>query len=303
MTATNTAFTPASVRITDVLPSQLRLVPGSVSGATESGNGLVFDGTLFAASPPVVDVAPGASPFGYFPIPAAFIIPCSGNCDDTGFNFNVASLGGVLYNGVAYNTVGMATNGFVQLGGLTSVTATNQNLPNPANPNNVLATLWTDLHPLGGDGMGGGTLRAASLSSGGRNWLVLEWKDVFEFGGTTPKYTFQTWLRTGGTVQDISYVYARLDGTGASGRATVGAENADGTIGDTVFFNGSGTFPAVGGDLLVNAIPGAPGETKTIRFSAIGRRLGPWQNCGLMTSNLFQGTNISCTNGEVIPIP
>jgi uncharacterized repeat protein (TIGR01451 family) len=126
LTLTNTNFDDATVSLTDALPRQLQLIPGSVVNATPQGNSVVFNGSLFGATSPI-EVIPGSSPFGYVPLGVA-PINCVGNCDDTGFNFNVTALGGVRYNGVTYNTVGLATNGFVQLGGLTSTTANNQNL-------------------------------------------------------------------------------------------------------------------------------------------------------------------------------
>lgn len=302
ITIANNAFSPATVDLQDRLPNKLKLVDGSVVGATQVNKRLLtFNGTLLAAGAPQIDVAPGASPAGYLSLTLFGVPPlnCSGSCDDTGFNFSVASRGGVRYNETVYNTVGMASNGFVQLGGLTSATANNQNLPNPNAPNNVLAPFWSDLHPLGGDGLGGGRMFAAFLSDGVNTWLVLEWKDVFEFGGSVPRYSFQVWLRTGGAVQDLSYTYGRLDGTGAGNRATVGAENADGTIGDSYYFDGAGTFPALGMDLVVSSVPGTPGETHTITFTARGEDHGAWTNCALMTSDRFFGTNIACFSGEV----
>jgi hypothetical protein len=301
LTIVNPTFSNANVSLIDNLPSKLQLVPGSVTGgATEVGNGLVFNGVVAGAVPPVISVAPGSSPGGYIPLGVA-PITCGGSCDDTGFNFNMTSFGGVRYNGVTYNTVGLATNGFVQLGGLTSTTANNQNLPNTAAPNNVLAPFWTDLHPLGTDGNGGGRLRAAIVTSSPNQWLVFEWRDVFEFGGATPLYTFQAWMRLGGSVQDISYTYALLGGTGAAGRATVGAENSTGQFGSTRYFDGAGTFPTVGSDLVVTFTPGAAGETKVITFQAKGVGVGTWTNYAEMTSSTFFGTSIATFSGEVTP--
>jgi uncharacterized repeat protein (TIGR01451 family) len=299
LTIANPTFSDANVSLTDTLPSRLELVPGSATGgAIEVGNGVQFNGLIDGATPATIDVAPGSSPFGYVALGVA-PITCAGNCDDTGFNFNVTSSGGVRYDGVTHNTVGLATNGFVQLGGLTSTTSNNQNLPNSASPNNVLAPLWTDLHPLGTDGNGGGRLRAAIVTSGTNRWLVFEWRDIFEFRGTTPKYSFETWLRLGGATQDISYTYGLLGGTGTAGRATVGAENAGGTIGDSHYFNGAGTFPTVGGDLVVTSIPGAAGETVVITFQAKGVSRGDWVNYAEMTADTFFGTSIARFAGTV----
>jgi hypothetical protein len=299
---TNLAFAPANVDLSDVLPSRLKLVPGSVANATVSGNGLTWSGTLSPATPPVIDVAIGSAPFGYVSLASLGLGPlaCTGTCDDTAFNFGTGG-GGVLYNGVVYSTAGLVTNGFVQLGGATSTTSLNQNLPNPAAPNAVLAPFWTDLWPAGTTGAGSGTLRAAVLSSGGNSWLVFEWTDVREFASATSKYTFQVWMRRGGLVEDITFAYARVDSTGSGGLLTVGAENADGSIGDSYYFNGVGTLPGVGTELRVSSAAIVPGGTRTVTFSATGKTLGNWTNCAKLTSDQTLGTSSACISGSVVP--
>jgi hypothetical protein len=100
-------------------------------------------------------------------------------------------------------------------------------------------------------------------------------------------------------VEDISFTYALLAGTGTNNRATVGAENAAGTAGDSFYFDGVGTFPTVGNDLIVSVTAGAPGETRVITFSATGDKKGEWTNCAEMTGDLFFGTSTACFSGEV----
>jgi uncharacterized repeat protein (TIGR01451 family) len=293
---TNNSFDDANVSLTDQLPRQLKLIPASVVNATPQGNGIVFNGSLFGATSPI-EVQPGASPFGYVALPGVGF-NCPGNCDDVAFNLTGLGANGVRYNGVTYGTVGFSSNGFVQPGGATSATANNQRLPNTAGPNNVVAPFWTDLHPLGSDGNGAGKMFFANVNSGANNWLVIEWRDVVEFDGTL-KYSFQIWMRRGGAVEDISFVYQKLEGDGAGGRATVGAENTTGTVGDSFYFNGTGTLPTVGNDLVVVISAGAPGETRVITFDATGDKKGAWTNCAEMTGDLFFGTNTACFSGNV----
>ncbi|HWQ14807.1 MAG TPA: S8 family serine peptidase, partial [Roseiflexaceae bacterium] len=65
ITMANTTFDPAPVSMSDTLPRELRLVSSSITGgASPSGNGVAFSGTLFGASPPNVAVGPGTSPAG-----------------------------------------------------------------------------------------------------------------------------------------------------------------------------------------------------------------------------------------------
>lgn len=72
------------------------------------------------------------------------------------------------------------------------------------------------------------------------------------------------------------------------------------TIGDTYYFEGTGTSPWGGPSLKVSSVPGEPGGTHTITFQASGRSVGPWTNCAEVTSNIFQGIATSCVSGEVV---
>ncbi|MCZ7671220.1 MAG: hypothetical protein M5U34_30830 [Chloroflexi bacterium] len=84
----------------------------------------------------------------------------------------------------------------------------------------MLAPFWTDLDPAAG-----GNLYAALLSlSSGDAWIVFEWEDVPAYDGDHAPgcggecepnaYTFQVWIKTNSAVQEVSYVYARVDGVG-----------------------------------------------------------------------------------------
>jgi hypothetical protein len=155
----------------------------------------------------------------------------------------------------------------------------------------VLAPWWTDLN-LGA----GGNWYAATLAAGPDTYVVFEWENVPRFGDLSSTFTFQIWLQQG--TDNIWFVYDGFSGDTSDG--TVGAENSDGTLGDTVYFDGVGTLPWGGpDDLRAASIPGAPGETHTITFSARGRRIGSWTNCAEMTSDIFQGKAIGCFTGSV----
>jgi len=88
-------------------------------------------------------------------------------------------------------------------------------------------------------------------------------------------------------------------GNGDGGFLSVGAENRFGNRGATVYFNGAGTLPANGTQLVVTGTPGAPGETRTITFSAIGKNKGSWTNCAEMTSSAYVGKQTACVSGTV----
>lgn len=295
----NTTFSPATVSLTDMLVNnQLQLVPGSVVNATEIVNGLQFNGTLAAAQPPNVGMAPGSSPAGgYLPL-SLFGVPAIGGVgDDSITNFNVPAF---LYAGEVYTRIGVSSNGYLVIGGGSGAdnSINNQNFPNPTAPNNVLAAFWTDLNPGAA-----GAVRIGTLTDGSDTWIVVDWEAVREFSQPNLA-SFQVWIGIDGDAnpqQDISYAYGPINGNGDGGFLSVGAENRFGNRGATVYFNGTGTLPANGTQLVVTSTPGAPGETRTITFSAVGKNKGAWTNCAQMTSNAYFGTQTACASGTVTP--
>jgi hypothetical protein len=298
ISVTNTTFTDASVVITATLPDkELRLVPGSVTNATESDNGLTFNGTIRAAQPPNVLIGPGSSPAGeYLPLSLFGVGPVTDVTDDTIINFDVPPF---LYAGEVYTRVGFASNGYVVVGGGsgTDVSVSNQNFPNPNRPNNVLAPFWTDLDPPAG-----GTLRIGTLTDESDTWIVLDWAAVSEF--SLPRVaSFEVWIGVNDDAhpeEDISFAYGMIQGNGDSGLLSVGAENRSGNRGQNVYFNGLGTLPSNGTQLRVTSTPGGPVETRVITFAATGWKKGPWTNCAKMTSPVYFGTQTVCVSGMTV---
>jgi hypothetical protein len=297
ITLVNNTFSNANVNMVDNLPRQLELVPGSVvNGVANSATQLSFVGTLAGAAPPNVAIAPGASPAGYLPLSIFGIAPVAGVGDDTVTNFNVPAF---RFAGETYTRVGFGSNGVVIVGGSTGAadaTPTNQSFPNATTPNNVLAPFWTDLNPAAG----GGGMRIATLTDGVDTWLVMDWNNIREFSQNR-RHSFEVWIRIGGTVEDITFVYDQVGGNGDAGAATVGVENRFGNRGQNYYFNGTGTLPAAGTELRVTGTAGAAGETRTITFTVTGVRTGKWVNYAEMTGDLWFGTNIARFAGEVTP--
>ncbi len=290
ITVTNDSFEPAETTVTDPLPSNLSLVPGSVVGATASGNGVVFTGTLDPAQPPTPSVVAGVSPAGYLPLSLFGIAPIGGVGDETITNYNVPSF---VYAGDTYSSIGIVSNGYAVVGGGdgADVDFINTDLPDPTRPNNVLAPYWTDLNPAFG-----GAMRIATLTDGVSTWLILDWEAVEHYGDGEAA-SFQIWIGVNG-VEDISYTYGPI-GDGDGGFLTVGAENVFGNEGDAYYFDGAGTLVSEGDELNVVGIPGAPGETHTIIFSAKGVKKGKFTNYVYITSDQFVGTSVTSFSGEV----
>ena len=86
---------------------------------------------------------------------------------------------------------------------------------------------------------------------------MFEWTDIPHFG-SEDAVSFQVWLLADispqGVFPPIHFTYGRLDNVNAG--VTVGAENADGSIGVSYFFNDTGTPPQVGEDLSVDSTVG-----------------------------------------------
>ncbi len=286
LTATNTVLVDADVSISDSLPGSLRIIPASITGAVQSGNGVVFDGTLAGGDPPSVAVGPGTSPAGYLPLSLFAIAPIGGVGDETISNFNVPAF---EFAGEVYTQLGIVSNGYVVVGGGSSSDVSYVNptpLPDASAPNNVLAPFWTDLNP----GVGG-AVRIGVLTDGVSSWIVVDWEAVKEYSSASTD-SFQIWIGVNG-VQDISFVYGPLGGNGDGGLLTVGAENQLGNRGSSYYFDGTGTLPTSSTQLAVTSTPATVGETKTITYQAVGRRLGERINRAILSSDLFQGEYVA----------
>ena len=303
ITLENTSFDPATVSLVDDIPAGLALVESSVVGAdVVDSDTIAFNGTLAGAAPPIVSVSvdPLASPFGYVALstPALGSTPIAAS-DESIANFTVPAF---LYAGEIYDAIGIVSNGYIVVGGGTGadVNYVNSNLPDAAQPNNVLAPFWTDLNPATG-----GQMWINVLTDGTNNWIVVEWEAVPNWSTPSAINTFQVWIGIDG-VEDISFVYGPAVTAGDGGFLTVGAENKFGTEGGTVYLDGVGTapspsFPAVdpGYEVLVDSIPGAPGGSQVITFQMTGTEKGKWQNCATLTSDLFEETAVSCARIKV----
>jgi uncharacterized repeat protein (TIGR01451 family) len=233
----NTDVLTHTFHVTDVIPAHAAYVPGSATG------GLVYDGVAdqLTWSGPVApsgfSVGPGASPYGYLPLSSFGVLPVDkpSDPDEGGFAFSVPAFS---YFGQTYTSIIWSVNGTVEAGtasGLASGGA-NRSMPDPALPNNLLAPWWTDL-----DLTSGGNMYLAQLSDGANSYQVLEWKNVPRYGDLASTATFQVWIQQG--TENIWFTYPNGAFTGSTADATVGAENANGSVGSMFTYNGTGTVP------------------------------------------------------------
>jgi len=133
------------------------------------------------------------------------------------------------FYGVTFDSFRVASNGFASftstLGNLT-----NDTIPNPPQPNNLLALMWDDLRSAPGGGAGNIYYHRNSER------LVIEWDHVIRYGATNCPYTMEIILYPNGK---IIYQYLQMgDGTCTYlNQSTIGIENGTGTDGLEVVFN------------------------------------------------------------------
>lgn len=132
----------------------------------------------------------------------------------------------IRFYGETYSTVQVNTNGFISLGtNVPPLSFSNQALPDLNSPNNIIAPFWDDLD---------GTLGEIYYQQIG-NRFVIQWDNWGTWPSGTEMLTFQVILNAGS--QTITFVYENMDA--APFDATVGVENADGSIGLQVAYNSS----------------------------------------------------------------
>jgi uncharacterized repeat protein (TIGR01451 family) len=248
------------ITVTDVVPAGTTFVPASetesvVNGSTSSAwsydggsNSLSWTGELDLAG---MVISPTVVIGGYLPMAGFFApIPNPSGCDEGGYNITGLD---IFYNGQHYTDGIWSVNGTFELGGASGSTTgfVNAPMPDAASPNNLLAPFWGDMNLCTG-----GNWYLGGLTDGVSNWDIFEWEAVPEWPAAGAN-TYQIWLERG--TSNITFIY----GPTTAVIATVGAENTDGTVGDTWYFNGAGT-PVAANDEL--AVLGTPGGSATLGF-------------------------------------
>jgi subtilisin family serine protease len=313
ITATNNGLDDATVSIRDAVPSALEVRSSSVLSATydSATNTLSFAGTLPGKIPASMSVISDTTglPFGYVSLASLGVPPssCTEMCDDAGITYIAPAF---TYNGRSYDRVTMITNGYLIVGSAIDVRIFNQRFPDSAVPNNVIAPYWTDLDLDGTapDDPGGGAWYAAYVTAGPNTptWFVAEWTDATRYGlkSADSHHTFQVWIEGGS--DRIHLVYG--PNSPREDRLTVGAENADGTVGANYFVDTTpydsgdalGTLPIEGDILGVTSTP-EQRSTHTISYQARGTKTGEYLNAAELTANTFAGTNIAVAPVKVVP--
>ncbi|MGH9136767.1 MAG: S8 family serine peptidase [Acidimicrobiales bacterium] len=286
VTAQNNSFAESFVDLRTTVTTNLRI--DRTEGATQTGarSAELLDVPLAGAVPGVPSVGPGEL-FGYLPLDD-FGVSIEPIGDEEILNFSTSPIN---YAGVAYNAIGVDSNGYIIMGGGVAEDNNCCNLPSgpdPARPNNMLAPFWTDLNGLGGANPDLGIL-AAALSDGVSTWIVVEFRLVVF--GTDDLRTFQVWLGVDG-VEDITYAYAAPQADPAGQDFLVGAENQ----------LGQGDMEAVlpTEDLRVTSSAPTPGASVSYSVFVQGLMAGTGRVTSTMEADTLPGTTVVTTDISIV---
>ncbi|MEM7031705.1 MAG: trypsin-like serine protease [Chloroflexota bacterium] len=233
--------------ITDTLPAGLTYVPGSASiTPTISGNQLIWSITSKTADYVMTTNATDAScstPFGPYVNLANFGIFANPNIhgDDVVIRVDDIYGGSEAFNfyGIDYpKGLYITDNGFGTMDKSTTNPAANVDIPNAADPNNLLAAFWRDFEIVYDEATNRGVTIAGA---GGGSLMIMEFDDVepAPAGSTSDRYDFEiTMLRQvddSPGAYEIIFSYDNINGAVTPG--TIGLENADGSQGVKYAYN------------------------------------------------------------------
>lgn len=150
------------------------------------------------------------------------------------------------YLGNTYNTVLVSSNGYITFGSY-GASYWNRPIPDPSDPNNLIAPFWDDLNP----GAGGNVYVLLSGVAPNRIFTV-EWADVPHFPDVG-NATFQVNLYEGSNEIVFQYIDVTFGDPSidAGASATVGLEDASGTRGLLFSYNS----PSLTDGLAVRFVP------------------------------------------------
>ena len=173
--------------------------------------------------PTVTRNSGGGTPYNWFDATNGGIVVAEG--DDTyeyvslPFSFN--------FYGNTYDGLYVSSNGYVSFGTGYS-TYSNDCIPSTDTPNNAIYAFWDDLKPDGGSN---GNVYVKQIDSG---TFVIEWYQVKRYESDDYE-TFEIVLR------DDNSITLQYQSVSSTGSATVGVENATGTLAKQYLCNGVGS--------------------------------------------------------------
>ncbi len=167
-----------------------------------------------------------------------------------GFNFP-------WYDGVYHNSIRACSNGFFTFTS-TLTSYSNYAIPSASAPSDLVAPYWDDMNPSGAYGS------IWYYADPGGAFFVMEVDSMNHYGSsyTGDYYTFEAIFYPDG---EIHFMYKAIEhGTFPGPSATVGIQNATGTVGAQCTYNGSGPLEPVTGMGIRMAPVGMPSPTYDI---------------------------------------
>jgi uncharacterized repeat protein (TIGR01451 family) len=257
--------------INDMLPAGVTYVPDSVTGGAvydELTNAITWTGTIdpgyytydftTSAEDPActLEIMPDGNPDAYldwFTTSYGFAASPSLAYGDSFWYGTFSTYPPFNFYGIEYVGMEFTADGFAGFD-MASTSFMNQNLPNPTNPNNLMAMFWDDLYTQ----YDLTTNKGVTMVGDGASFAVIEYDDVygcddewvnldFEIGNflqsNDPSVTLD--FEIGYFLQpsdapgayEIIFAYDNIHPDFDLGSSTIGVENVDGTIGTTFVYN------------------------------------------------------------------
>jgi subtilisin family serine protease len=241
------------------------------AGTLKTPLGFLWQGQLSPALPPeITGIDTYPSPYATVPVGTV-----SGMGDETIANFDVPAF---RFGNETYDRIGVDSNGYAVVGGMEAAdnNCCDPAIPDAARPNNVLAPFWTDL-----DLTDAGAVHVAMAGP----YIVIDWAGVPRYG-TSRLQSFQIWIQTAALPGEyLAYDYGAVDvGPAVLGPVVVGAENRDGSSGQTV----SGA-PVVGTEYSIIAAGPTAGGSISIDYDASSAKEGVFSSVANLTSDITPG--------------
>lgn len=199
------------------------------------------------------------------------------------------------YYGNTYTNSVVATHGhigFNNFGGSDLIQFNNTPLPTAADANELIAGWWDDLNP----GVGG-TVYYQTLGEAPFRRLIVQYDGVTLSGQPGQSVTFQ--IKLFESSNRIEIHYSSVPGTG---NATIGIENASGTVGLT-YFLGAGLPPLGAGSFAVvfEIPPRIVANTNNTGAGSLRQTIVDTPSGGRVRFNpALAGQTISLTSGELV---
>jgi uncharacterized repeat protein (TIGR01451 family) len=310
---TNYSKEATDYTINDVLPAGVSYVSDSVTGGAvydNLTNAITWSGTVDAPGAPYYNVTDSVNdPFcdtgfgGYANLADFKIAPISAiNGDSKAWTL---APGAVPYNfyGVDYPTISFTDDGFALFDAVNNYAGspwTNQNIPDAAKPNAVVAPLWQDMEIV----YDLATNKGVSIATNGPGVHIIEYDDVQIWGDPTKTYDVEIvyYHVVDDTPNYYEIVFAYDNINGPLNGATIGVENVGGTVATPYAYNNA-SF-ANGHMVCFDLV--TPSATRTITFQVtvdMDADFGPLTNEALHDNNAF-GTMEEAAKAvvEIVPI-